>query len=66
MIRALLGRAAPPRRDRGVVIRPVTPARYFPRRYGRPPTGPDWVDEIRHDGYRLMARRDPVSPASSC
>ena len=24
----------------------------------RPPTGPDWVHEIKHDGYRLMARRD--------
>ena len=27
----------------------------------QPPTGPDWVHEIKHDGYRLMARRDPVS-----
>src|SRR6478609_10755875 len=27
----------------------------------RPPTGPGWVHEIKHDGYRLMARRDPVS-----
>jgi bifunctional non-homologous end joining protein LigD len=26
----------------------------------RPPTGPEWVHEIKHDGYRLMARRDPV------
>ena len=26
----------------------------------RPPTGPGWVHEIKHDGYRLMARRDPV------
>jgi bifunctional non-homologous end joining protein LigD len=26
----------------------------------RPPTGRDWVHEIKHDGYRLMARRDPV------
>ena len=26
----------------------------------RPPSGPDWVHEIKHDGYRLMARRDPV------
>src|SRR5437773_12226106 len=23
-------------------------------------SGPDWVHEIKHDGYRLMARRDPV------
>jgi hypothetical protein len=27
----------------------------------RPPSGPDWIHEIKHDGYRLMARRDPVS-----
>ena len=27
----------------------------------RPPTGPDWVHEIKHDGYRLMARRDALS-----
>jgi bifunctional non-homologous end joining protein LigD len=25
-----------------------------------PPTGPDWVHEAKHDGYRLMVRRDPV------
>ena len=25
-----------------------------------PPTGPEWVHEIKHDGYRLMARRDPI------
>jgi ATP-dependent DNA ligase len=23
-----------------------------------PPTGPDWLHEIKHDGFRLMARRD--------
>jgi bifunctional non-homologous end joining protein LigD len=23
-----------------------------------PPTGPGWVHEIKHDGYRLIARRD--------
>jgi len=26
----------------------------------QPTTGPDWVHEIKHDGYRLMARRDPI------
>jgi ATP-dependent DNA ligase len=26
----------------------------------RPPSSPDWVHEIKHDGYRLLARRDPV------
>ena len=25
-----------------------------------PPSGPEWVHEIKHDGYRLMARRDPI------
>jgi ATP-dependent DNA ligase len=27
----------------------------------RPPTGSGWVHEIKHDGYRLMARRDALS-----
>jgi len=27
----------------------------------RLPSGPDWVHEIKHDGYRLMARRDPIA-----
>src|SRR5262249_3924601 len=26
----------------------------------QPPSGPDWIHEIKHDGYRLMARRDPT------
>src|SRR5215510_12648201 len=26
----------------------------------RPPSRPDWVHEIKHDGHRLMVRRDPV------
>ena len=24
----------------------------------QPPTGPGWLHEIKHDGYRLMAQRD--------
>jgi hypothetical protein len=24
----------------------------------RPPTGSNWIHEIKHDGYRLMARRE--------
>jgi bifunctional non-homologous end joining protein LigD len=27
----------------------------------QPPTGLGWVHEIKHDGYRLMARRDALS-----
>ena len=23
-----------------------------------PPSGPNWVHEIKHDGYRLIVRRD--------
>ena len=26
----------------------------------RPPSGPLWVHEIKHDGYRLMVRRDDL------
>jgi len=24
----------------------------------RPPSGPGWIHEIKHDGFRLIARRD--------
>src|SRR6476659_4686588 len=26
----------------------------------QPPSGSRWIHEIKHDGFRLMARRDPV------
>jgi bifunctional non-homologous end joining protein LigD len=26
----------------------------------RPPAGSDWIHEIKHDGFRIMARRDAV------
>jgi bifunctional non-homologous end joining protein LigD len=26
----------------------------------RPPTGPGWVYEIKHDGFRMMVRREAV------
>src|SRR3982074_2537795 len=26
----------------------------------KPPSGSNWIHEIKHDGYRLMDRRDPV------
>ena len=29
-----------------------------PSKVSRPPSGPLWVHEIKHDGYRLMVRRD--------
>ena len=28
----------------------------------KPPGGPDWVHEIKHDGYRLIVRRDGDMP----
>src|SRR5262249_39417291 len=30
----------------------------LPSRVERPPSGPGWVHEIKHDGFRLMVRRD--------
>jgi bifunctional non-homologous end joining protein LigD len=29
-----------------------------PTRAAKPPAGPGWVHEIKHDGYRLQVRRD--------
>jgi hypothetical protein len=44
--------------------RPAAPPGFvepcLPSRAEQPPCGPDWVHEIKHDGYRLMARRDPA------
>src|SRR5215467_4759894 len=34
----------------------VVPAQ--PAMASRPPSGADWVHEIKHDGYRLIVRRD--------
>jgi ATP-dependent DNA ligase len=32
----------------------------LPSRADKPPSGSNWIHEIKHDGYRLMARRDSV------
>ena len=32
-----------------------------PSKVARPPSGPLWVHEIKHDGYRLMVRRDGLA-----
>jgi ATP-dependent DNA ligase len=42
---------------------PIIPADGFvapciPTLAHKPPSGPDWVHEIKHDGYRLIVRRD--------
>jgi len=30
----------------------------LPRPAKEPPAGPDWIHEIKHDGFRIIARRD--------
>jgi ATP-dependent DNA ligase len=30
----------------------------LPRRADTPPTGDGWIHEIKHDGFRVLARRD--------
>ena len=40
------------------VLRFIEPC--LPSPADRPPSGPGWLHEIKHDGYRLMAQRDPV------
>ena len=40
------------------VLRFIEPC--LPSPADHPPSGSSWIHEIKHDGYRLMARRDPV------
>jgi bifunctional non-homologous end joining protein LigD len=40
------------------VLRFIEPC--LPSNADKPPSGANWIHEIKHDGYRLMARRDPV------
>jgi hypothetical protein len=40
------------------VLRFIEPC--LPSPADRPPSGSNWIQEIKHDGYRLMARRDSV------
>ena len=43
---------------------PFSPAGFIepclPSPADKPPSGSHWIHEIKHDGYRLMARRDPA------
>jgi bifunctional non-homologous end joining protein LigD len=34
------------------------PQNAFSQGYNSPPSGPGWIHEIKHDGFRIMARRD--------
>lgn len=43
------------------MLRIASPALFepcIPSSADRPPSGPGWIHEIKHDGYRLIARRD--------
>ena len=40
------------------VLRFIEPC--LPSPADNPPSGSNWIYEIKHDGFRLMARRDPV------
>ena len=40
----------------GNLVRLVEPCLPSPAK--RPPAGPNWLHEIKHDGFRIMARRD--------
>ena len=31
---------------------------FLPSPAKAPPSGPDWLHEIKHDGFRILARRD--------
>ena len=44
------------------VLRFIEPC--LPCPVDRPPSGTNWIHEIKHDGYRLMARRDPWASVS--
>ena len=42
-------------RPKGGIVEPC-----LPTLAKNPPAGPDWIHEIKHDGFRIMARRDSV------
>jgi bifunctional non-homologous end joining protein LigD len=41
--------------------RPGTMEPCIPTRAAKPPVGPQWIHEIKHDGYRLIARKRAVN-----
>jgi hypothetical protein len=36
----------------------------IPTLAAKPPAGADWVYEVKHDRYRLIVRRDAISPGT--
>ena len=49
---------------RGTMLSPAAPSGFIepclPSSAECPPSDPNWIYEIKHDGYRLMARRDLI------
>jgi ATP-dependent DNA ligase len=48
----MLWRSSAPKRQPPGFIEPC-----IPTRADKPPAGPDWIHEIKHDGYRLIIRK---------
>jgi bifunctional non-homologous end joining protein LigD len=38
------------------LVKPFDPC--FPKKAKVPPSGPNWIHEIKHDGFRILARKD--------
>jgi bifunctional non-homologous end joining protein LigD len=51
----MLWRTSPARSRRSPPAGFIIPAQ--PTLVAKPPTGPEWVHEVKHDGYRLLARK---------
>ena len=50
---AMLWRVSSPRLYPAGFIEPC-----LPTVRSKPPAGPEWIHEVKHDGYRLMVRRE--------
>jgi ATP-dependent DNA ligase len=48
----MLWRSSAPKRQPPGFIEPC-----IPTPASKPPVGPDWIHEIKHDGYRLIVRK---------
>src|SRR5262249_46084724 len=46
--------------DASVLLRSTFVEPCLPSPAKKPPRGPGWLHEIKHDGFRLLARRDPA------